>query len=197
MLQFTELCNIGIDRIVEKVGGLPLALAHVGFYIDETTTSVDDYLQKYEETFKKLHNDKANQLPDYSYSVISTYTISYEHVQRIDTSAARLLDLFAHLDPSEICYSLFTPILKRTIAKDILLTWFSSSVKTELDFTQKLQILLDYSMLKPRYETQTYAIHPIIHNRCFSLSRASGDDIASLATSVIGSACFLVDKSTD
>ena len=194
MLQFTELCNRGIDRIVEKVGGHPLALARVGSYIDETTTSVDDCFQKHEESLKTLHNDKQRSCKT---SIISTYTISYEHEQRIDTSAIKLFDLFAHLDPSGRCYSLFTPIRKRTIAKDILPTWFSSSVKSRIRFYIEIQKLLDYSLIKPRYEIPACAIHPIIHDWYFRLTRASGDDIASLATSVISSAWFLVDDSTD
>lgn len=108
-----------------------------------------------------------------------------------------MFDLFAHLDPSDIWYSLFTSILERTIAKSLLPTWFSRSVRSESEFIQKIQILLDCSLIEKRCETSSYAIHPIIHDWCFNLSRVSQDEIASLATSVIGSACFSIDDSAD
>lgn len=159
---------------------------------------MDDYLGLYEEIWKRLHDNIMTQFNDYPLSILCTYTISYEHVQRIDNSAARFLDLFAHLDSSDIYYSLFTPILKRTIAKKHLLpTWFLDSVETELDFSQKIQILLDYSLIERQHETSSYTIQPTIHEWCFESSRASKDETASLATSVIGSACFSIDNSAD
>ena len=187
---------IGLDRIVEKVGGLPLALAHAGSYIHGTTTSVNDYIRYYEETWEKLHNNQTTRLKDYPRSILSTYTISYEYVQRNDASAAKLLNLFAYLDHLDLWYSLFTPILDESIvSKELLPTWFSCSMKTEFDFTQKIQILLDYSLIETRYEISSYAIHPIIHDWCFHLSGTSNDEIAALAVSVIGSACHSTDSS--
>ena len=189
---------IDLDKIVEKVGGLPLALAHAGSYIHGTATSVNDYIRYYEETWEKLHDNKMTRLKDYPRNILSTYTISYEYVRRNDASAAKLLDLFAYLDHSDLWYSLFTPVLHESIVpKETLPTWFSCSMKTEFDFTQKIQILLDYSLIETRYETSSYAIHPIIHDWCFHLSWTSKDDIASLAVSVIGSACHSTDSSAN
>ena len=71
------------------------------------------------------------------------------------------------------------------------------SVETEVDFSQKIQILLDYSLIERQHETSSYSMQPMIHEWCFELSRASKDEIASLATSVIGSAFFSIDNSAD
>ena len=197
LIQFTKH-YIGLDRIVEKVGGLPLALAHAGSYIYGTTTSVNDYIRYYEETWEKLHNNRTTRLKDYPRSILSTYTISYEYVQRNDASAAKLLNLFAYLDHSEIWYSLFAPVLDESIIpKETLPFWFSCSMKTEFDFAQKIQILLDYSLIETRYEISSYAIHPIIHDWCFHLNLTSNDEIASLAVSVIGSACHSTGSSAN
>ena len=180
------------------MGGLPLALAHAGSYIHGTTTSVNDYIQYYEETWEKLHNNKTTSLKDYPRSILSTYTISYEYVQRIDASAAKLLNLFAYLDHSDLWYSLFTPILDESIvSKETLPIWLSCSIKTEFDFTQKIQILLNYSLIETQYEFSSYAIHPIVHGWCFHLSLTSNDEIASLAIFVIGSACFSTGSSAN
>ena len=180
------------------MGGLPLALAHAGSYIHGTATSVNDYIRYYEETWEKLHDNKVTRLKDYPRNILSTYTISYEYVRSTDASAAKLLDLFAYLDHSDLWYSLFTPVLHESmVPKETLPTWFLCSMKTEFDFTQKIRILLDYSLIETRYEISSYAIHPIIHDWCFHLSRTSKDDIASLAVSVIGSACHSTDSSAN
>jgi hypothetical protein len=124
--------------------------------------------------------------------------ISYEYVKRNDAGAAKLLNLFANLHHSDLWYSLFTSILDESIvSKEILPTWFSCSMKTEFDFTQKVPILLDYSLIETRYEISSYAIHPIVHDWCFHLSRTSNDEIAFLAVSVIGSACHSTDSSAN
>lgn len=191
LIQFTTKHCIGLERIVEKVGGLPLALAHAGSYIHGTTTNVNDYIRYYDETWERLHNNRTTRLKDYPRSILSTYTISYKHVQHSDASAAKLLNLFAYLDHSDLWYPLFTPVLNESLVrKEILPTWFSCSMKTEFDFTEKIRILLDYSLIETRYESSSYAIHPIIHDWCFHSSPTSDDQIASLAVTVIGSACY-------
>lgn len=145
------------------MGGLPLALAYAGSYIHGTTISVDDYIRFYQETWEKLFNNKTTQLKDYPRSILSTYTISYEYVQRNDASAAKLLNLFAYLDHSDLWYSLLTSVLDESIIpKETLPIWFSHEIKTELDFTQKIRMLLDYSLIETRYDISSYAIHPIM-----------------------------------
>ena len=198
LIQFATKRYIGLERIVEKVGGLPLALAHAGSYIHGTTTSVNDYIRYYEETWEKLHDNRTTRLKDYPRSILSTYTMSYEYVQRSNASAAKLLDLFAYLDHSDLWYSLFTPALNENLVpKETIPTWFSYTMKTEFDFTQKIQILLDYSLIEARYQSSSYAVHPVIHDWCFYSSPTSGDEIASLAVSVIGSACVSADNSAE
>lgn len=62
-----------------------------------------------------------------------------------------------------------------------------------------MQILLGYALIEEAQneaETSSYAIHPMIHEWCFEMNmiRASNkNEIASLATAVIGSACFSID----
>ena len=87
LIQFNKL-YIGLDRIVEKMNDLSLTFAHAGFYTHGTTTSVNDYIRYYEEAWEKLHNNKITRLKDYPRSVLSTYTISYEYVQRNDASGS-------------------------------------------------------------------------------------------------------------
>ena len=185
------------------MGGLPLALAHAGSYIHGTTTSVKDYIRHYEQTWEKLHDNNTTRLKDYPRSILSTYTISYEYVQQKDLSTANLLNLFAYLDHSDLWYSLFTPLEEENgsfiplqVMKKLLPAWFLCSIETEYAFTQKIQILLDCSLIETRYEFSSYTIHPIVHDWCFYLNLASNDEIAVLAVLVIGSACEFTNSPT-
>jgi tetratricopeptide (TPR) repeat protein len=180
------------------LGGLPLALAHAGSYIHGTTTTVDDYIKSYQEAWKELFDNRTTRLKDYPRSVISTYAISYEYVQRIDPGAARMLDLFAYLDHSDLWHSLFTPVLGGSIVPvEILPDWFLEDVCTEPNFTQKIRTLLDYSLIETRLETLSYAVHPVVHDWCFHMGLASHGEIAPMAVSIIGSACFSIGESAD
>ena len=92
------------------------------------------------------------RLKDYFRSILFTYIISYEYLQRNDASTAKLFNLFAYLDRSDLWYSLFTFIFDESIvSKEMLPTWFLSSMNTEFDFTQKIWILLDYSLIETTY----------------------------------------------
>ncbi|KAI9888243.1 MAG: hypothetical protein M1814_000933 [Vezdaea aestivalis] len=193
----------GLERIVELVGGLPLALAHAGSFIQETATSIGDYIRFYQETWSELFDsNQISRLREYPRSILSTYTISYKHVQSVDMDAATVLDLFAYLDNTDLWYSLFTPLLTGgsidggSVPPNLQPEWFRRTFCKELNFTQKMRTLLDYSLLEARYDTSSYAVHPIIHSWCLHVNHRN-DGIALLATSTIISACSSIDGSAD
>ncbi len=49
LIQFSKH-YIHLEKIVEKVSNFSLTFAHAGFYINETITSVNEYIQYYKET---------------------------------------------------------------------------------------------------------------------------------------------------
>ena len=101
-----------LQQVVHLLDGLPLALAHAGSYIQETGITVDDYITAYQNTWKPLFEGEMISLKEYpNRSVQSTWMLSYEDVKRRDPDAAKMLDLWAHLDSSDLWYELFTPIL--------------------------------------------------------------------------------------
>jgi hypothetical protein len=51
-----------IDRLLSKLGGLPLALAQAGAYLEATGMSVLDYLEHYEATWAELMENQ-DQFP--------------------------------------------------------------------------------------------------------------------------------------
>ncbi|KAI9893041.1 MAG: hypothetical protein M1814_000925 [Vezdaea aestivalis] len=186
----------GLEKIVELVGYLPLALAHAGSFIHGTATDVNEYIRFYKETWANLFdNNQLSQLKDYPHSVLSTYTISYEHIKRVDTDAVKILDLFAYLDNSDLWYSLFTPLLCKNVVSTDLPQWFQRALCDELTFKRKMQTLLAYSMIEIRYDLASYAVHPVIHSWCCH-SGNRNKNMSRLAIFTISSACSSMGQTT-
>ena len=82
--QFADL-NEYLDAgpLLDKLGGLPLALAQAGAYIRATGLTVEEYTAYYDETWDKLMAYQ-NLYPLQEYaerSVLTTWKMSYEHVR--------------------------------------------------------------------------------------------------------------------
>ncbi|KAK5712163.1 hypothetical protein LTR17_018069 [Elasticomyces elasticus] len=68
------------DRLVQRVGGLPLALVQAGAYLQQTGMTVDEYLERYASTWEKLMKNQ-NLFPLHEYGergVLTTWRMSYE-----------------------------------------------------------------------------------------------------------------------
>jgi hypothetical protein len=94
--------------LIEKLGGLPLALVQAGAYIRATGLTVEKYMIHYGKTWDRLmtHQDRY-PLQEYAErSVLTTWKMSYEQVRAVKPESAMLLDQWAFLHPGEISYRL-------------------------------------------------------------------------------------------
>jgi tetratricopeptide (TPR) repeat protein/transcriptional regulator with XRE-family HTH domain len=89
-------------KMVELVGGLPLALDQVGAYIEETGCGLQDYLERYQAQRARLLHRRGSLAVDHPESVGATLSLSFEQVERSNPEAAELLRLCAFLDPDTI-----------------------------------------------------------------------------------------------
>ncbi|KAI9810451.1 MAG: hypothetical protein M1827_006227 [Pycnora praestabilis] len=186
----------GLEQIVHLLGGLPLALAHAGSYMQETGITVADYIASYQNTWKALFDCEMISLKEYpNRSVQSTWTLSYEHVKKRDPDAAKMLDLWAHLDSSDLWYELFTPILSgQIVLKDKLPEWFARTVHEKTNFTQRIRTLLNYSLVETQLGSSAYSMHPVVREWCFHTMTENKDEVAPLAIMAVGSACPLTTE---
>ncbi len=90
------------EPIVKALDGLPLALDQAGAYIEETRCSLSEYLALYRKRRAALHKRESGVPQDYPYTVASTWSISFQQVERRDPAAAELLRLCAFLNPDAI-----------------------------------------------------------------------------------------------
>ena len=85
-----------------EVDGLPLALDQAGAYIEEMSSSVQDYLLLYRQQRGYLLARRGRFSVDHPASVATTWSLSIEQVEQRNPAAVDLLRMCAFLYPDTI-----------------------------------------------------------------------------------------------
>ncbi|KAI9890869.1 MAG: hypothetical protein M1814_003508 [Vezdaea aestivalis] len=194
--KFNGLANdyTHMETLIERLNGLPLALAQAASFMRQTNSSISKYLQLYNNTWNDLQAKEARlEFLRREYggrSIHTTWSVSFDHLQKTDQAAAKMLQLWSYLDNREIRYDLFAN--EESLNSDIYKTlpdWFRGIVSNELDFKQTMATLLDYSLIEAKERLDAYAVHPVVHEWCYnSVDLESHRAFMSLAAITIGSA---------
>ncbi|KAK5738256.1 hypothetical protein LTR17_006133 [Elasticomyces elasticus] len=152
-------------RLIQRLGGLPLALVQAGAYLQQTGMTVDEYLECYASTWEDLMANQ-NRFPLHEYGergVLTTWRMSYEQVCAVKPEAARLLDQWAFLHPEDIWYDMveacFTASAQASMPYD-----GTSTAPDKLSFWDSLHILAQYSLVSATGSSNSFAIHPVVHD---------------------------------
>ncbi len=112
------------EATVNELDGLPLALDQAGAYIEETRCGLLAYLDLYRTHRKELLKRRSTLRSDHPESVATTWSLSFQQIERAHPAAADLLRLCAFLDPDVIPEEMITegaselgPVLQ-TVAAD-------------------------------------------------------------------------------
>ncbi len=89
-------------ELSQEMGGLPLALAQAGAYMDKTGKSLADYLSLYRTHRSKLLGRHKDVPHDYSEPVATTWNISFECMIKQNAAAVDLFHFCAFLAPDTI-----------------------------------------------------------------------------------------------
>ncbi len=171
--------------------GLPLAIAQAGSYMRETGTNALEYMKLYEETWGVLMTQQHEfTLQEATTpSILTTWTVSFNELQKKSQDAANLLVLWAFLDNQDIWYELFTPTLDSDLTKELLLPdWFFRCVGNQFEFKKCTRLLIRYSFVTANVESLSFSVHSVLHRWCFHNSDKIKNEIAWLAIMVVASA---------
>ena len=183
------------------MGALPLALAQAAAYIRETHCGIATYLLSYETAWNDLMEDESH--PDfapreYDYrSVYTTWNVSFECVKQKNEDAANMLQLWSYLDNKDIWYSLFNNEQNCNLEywDSLLPQWFERVVGREVDFRRAVRILLAYSLIEAKEDSDAFAMHPVVHDWCReTLDAGMRHEFMWLAITVVG---FTVPHNTE
>lgn len=144
------------QRLVEELGGLPLALDQAGAYIEETSCSLSQYLALYTQHRLTLLKRKSNLSSEYPHSVDSTWTLSFTVVEQTNPAAADLLRVCAFLHPDAIPEEILTD-------GAAALGFHLQNVATEpLLLNDLIQLLRRYSLVKRDAEARLLNLHRLV-----------------------------------
>jgi tetratricopeptide (TPR) repeat protein len=150
--------------LLDKLGGLPLALVQAGAYIGATSLTVEKYITHYDKTWDRLmtYQDR-NLLQEYAErSILTTWRMSYEQVYAVKPEATRLLDQWAFLHPGDISYELIQRYTQSIEGSEETLE--RESIATdELSFEDSVGVLAQYSLINNTEERSSFSIHAVVH----------------------------------
>ena len=145
-----------VEELVKIMGGLPLAIDQAGAYIDETGCSLADYLQRYQQQRVALLDRRGLLGENHPHSVIATFRLASERVERKQKAAGDLLEVCALLHAEAIPEELFFE------GATYLGSELAHLAADPSRFDQAMAILRSYSLIQRHLETRTFSIHRLV-----------------------------------
>ena len=142
-------------EICEEVSGLPLALDQAGAFIEETPSSLAEYLELYRAEGAKLRAERGELARDHP-SVSVTYSLAFEQVSRNSAAAADLVRLCAFLAADAIPEELFTEGA-RHLGEEL-----GSAAAQPLEFTRVVKEAARYSLVTRNPADKTLDMHRLV-----------------------------------
>ena len=150
MVQHEE-ADTPAEKLVERLGGLPLALEQAGAYIKSLPCKLSQYLELYDkQRLRLLDRQIATPVSEYDsperLAVRTTWHLNFEHIkQAVDDgkAASRFLYASAFLNPNEIQKNLIN--VGEPPVED---EEYCECVETSLGRQHVLKLLTDFSLFK-------------------------------------------------
>ncbi len=147
-------------ELAKELGYLPLALEQAGAYIYARQSSFQDYLTSFRRRRLELLAQSEPTAADYSYSVATTWSLSFDRVEQASPASADLLRLSAFLSPDGIPNELL--IAGRRC--------LGANIEQALEGVEDDPVLLGelfeplsrYSLITRDGETETYSVHRLV-----------------------------------
>lgn len=141
--------------IAEDLDYLPLALDQAGAYIDETKCSLPDYLDLYEKQHEVLLKRRSRLAIRYRETVTTTWSISFQQVERANPISAGLLRFFAFLHADAIPEEIIT-------ASSQDLGPLIRQIDSALALNEAIEELIKYSFIKRNADNRAVSIHRLV-----------------------------------
>ena len=170
-----------------------MALAQAAAYIRETNTSIAEYLASYKTAWNDLMKDESH--PDfapreYDYrSVYTTWSVSIECVKQKNEDAVSMLQLWSCLDNKDVWFGLFNNKQNWNLRCwcSMLPQWFQRVMGNDVAFRRAVRILLAYSLIEAKEDSDAFAMHPVVHDWCReTLDAGRRHEFIWLAITVVG-----------
>ncbi|KAF5686342.1 kinesin light chain [Fusarium circinatum] len=140
-----------IDKLLQKLAYLPLAITQASAYMKVNEISVSKYLYLLQNTPQDMVELLSCGFRDsihYDFSqgaVATTWIVSFKQIRALHKDAATILSIMAHLEPKAIPRALLSPL------------------GSEQKMTRAIGTLCGYSFLNKREDGETFDMHSLVH----------------------------------
>ena len=176
--------------LIQRLDGLPLALATAGSYLEQASISIGTYLHLYETSWVQLHQEDPG-LEAYSdrsdRTLFSTWQISFDRIRQQNKLSAQLLVLWCYFSNQDLWYELLCD------GDMEHLPWLSDLTDNMLGFINAMRILCNYGLAETdpsssaRVGSGGYSIHPCVHSWTIHvLNKQWNTNLANFAISAVG-----------
>jgi tetratricopeptide (TPR) repeat protein len=154
--QATEADRFAAEKIVEILGGLPLAIDQAGSYIEETMCTLSHYIDLYRKHHRELLRQRSRFNFDHPESVATIWSLAFEKIEQTNPAAVELLRFCAFLYPDAIPEEIITEgaaelgHVLQAAATDIF------------EFNSAIKELRKFSLLEREPDTLTFTIHRLV-----------------------------------
>ncbi len=143
-------------KVVQSLGGLPLALDQAGIYIGESGCSVSDYLEHYGHQHRQLLDRRGVMGENHPHSVVATLRLSYEQVAHLSPVAMEVLRLCAFLHPDHIPEEIIMAAIP-SLGVDMQFALARSYQLDEIFVT-----LRSFSLVSRHTEKRSFSLHRLL-----------------------------------
>jgi tetratricopeptide (TPR) repeat protein len=157
-LDLMESQEKAAEEITRLFAGHPLALDQAGAYVEETGQRLSDYLDLYRERQLALLGYRGDTSTDHSKSVMTTFSLAFEGVERLRPDAAELLRFCAFLHPDA---------LPEELLKAGALSFdqaYQGMARDSYILNAALAVLRKYSLIKRNSTTKTVSMHRLVQD---------------------------------
>jgi tetratricopeptide (TPR) repeat protein len=168
-------------RLCQLLDGLPLALDQAGAYIEKTGCGVAEYEQRYHSQQLALLQQRGEVTMDHPASVVTTWSLTFKHLERYDPCAADLLRACAFLAPEAIPQAIFQKGASQ------LGSPLAEICIDALRFDAVISTLRQFSLVRRDPQTRTISVHRLVQAVLRALMPA--DQQALWAERVIRALC--------
>ncbi|KAK1250584.1 hypothetical protein MKX08_010587 [Trichoderma sp. CBMAI-0020] len=157
--------DAGIDRLLEELQRLPLAVSQAGAYIRRTSMTIKEYLELLMQGSSRWDLLKTNDFdrhrrPEVSNSVLETWKISTARIREESELSYRILHVIAYLDNQDIPYELLMAASQHEVGDK-----GKSTQIPETKVKRAITRLVEFSFLDMRREEeglQSYEMHKLV-----------------------------------
>lgn len=164
-------------RLVERLAGLPLALATAGAYLSKSPSmTFQQYLDAYEK-YWDIDPRRPLELQEYrDRTLYTTWNLAYTRLEADDPEAAQLLKLLAYFDNQKIWYDLLSAGAPRKSSLRLRRSSRSPSrghksfrllrelLSSQISFESAMSTLTRYCFVEAQNTTRSFSMHNCVHD---------------------------------